>query len=345
MNHKRFVIPALGLVASVLAACGSSTTTTTTTTKAVIPPSTTTTAAPQTYPLTGLPAVAGGPSLTRAALMVKIDNSQPAWPQSGVDHADVVYEEMVEGGLTRYMAVFQSQDSPRVGPVRSIRGTDAFLAAQTTGLIGYSGGIPTFISDVRATGVIDVGANVAAGAYYRDPNRPAPHNLYSSTSALYQAAKGQGAVPHPLFNYGTPSESEPGAIAKSVSNFTIAVSGATVDTWTYNLANSDWTKAINGTAMVDASGSPVSATNVIIEYVPYVATGFIDPAGNPVPEAHLVGSGSAEIAFGGKVAAGAWSKTTASAVPTYTYSDGSAVKLIPGRTWVIFAPIGASFTP
>ncbi len=335
------LLPVFG--AGVLGACGSTSSTSATTTSTA-KPATTTTVPAETYPLTGLPVTPGGPSPTRPALMVKIDNAQPAWPQSGLDRTDVVYEEMVEGGLTRYMAVFQSQDAPKVGPIRSVRATDADLAAQTTGLIGYSGGIPTFVNDVRATGVIDVGANLAGGAYYRDPNRPEPHNLYSSTSALYAAANGKGETPHALFDYGSSTLTEPATLSTAASSFTIVISGATTDTWTYSAAGNDWTKAINGTPMRNASGTPLAATNVIVEFVPYVNTGFVDPAGNPVPEAQLVGSGSAEIAFAGRVAKAQWSKTSASAAPVYTYPDGKPVKLLPGRTWVIFAPIGAAFT-
>ncbi len=336
----KFFAAAVG-AAALLAACGSkSGATTTSTAKA----STTTTAAPPTYALTGLPQVPGGPNPNRPPLMVKIDNAPQAWPQSGIDHADVVYEEQVEGGLTRYMVVFQSQDAAKVGPIRSIRGTDAALAAQTGGLIAYSGGIPTFIAEVQATGVVDVGANLAGSAYYRDYSRPAPHNLYSSTAALYKAAGGRGSTPHALFGYAKPGTSEPANLSKSTTSFTITISGAVSDTWTYNATNSDWTKSINGTQVATTSGSPITATNVIIEYVNYVNTGFVDPAGNPVPEAQLVGSGNAEVAFGGRIAAAKWAKSSPSAVPVYTFTDGTPVRVLPGRTWVIFAPIGASLT-
>ncbi|MDA8261980.1 MAG: DUF3048 domain-containing protein [Actinomycetota bacterium] len=336
----KFVAASVG-AAAMLAACGSKpAASTTTSTRA----STTTTTEAPTYALTGMPEVPGGPNPNRPPLMVKIDNAPQAWPQSGVDHADIVYEEQVEGGLTRYMVVFQSQDAAKVGPIRSIRATDAALAAQTGGLIAYSGGIPPFIADVRATGVVDVGANLAGAAYYRDYSRPAPHNLYSSTAALYKAAGGRGSTPHALFGYAKPGTSEPVALSKPVTSFSIAISGAVTDTWTYDSANSDWTKSINGTQVTTTSGSPITATNVIIEYVNYVNTGYIDPAGNPVPEAQLVGSGSGEVAFGGRIAPANWAKPTESAVPTYTYSDGRPVKVLPGRTWVIFAPIGATLS-
>ncbi|MDA8397034.1 MAG: DUF3048 domain-containing protein [Actinomycetota bacterium] len=341
MHPKAKFVAASVSAAALLAACGSSpAASTTTSTRA----STTTTAPPPTYALTGLPQVPGGPNPNRPPLMVKIDNAPQAWPQSGIDHTDIVYEEQVEGGLTRYMVVFQSQNAAKVGPIRSVRATDAALAAQTGGLLAYSGGIPTFVADVRATGVVDVGANLAGSAYYRDYSRPEPHNLYSSTAALYKAAGGRGSTPHALFSYVRPGTSEPAALSKPASAFSIAISGAVTDTWTYNSANSDWTKSINGTQVTTTSGSPITATNVIIEYVNYVNTGFVDPAGNPVPEAQLVGSGTGEVAFGGRIATAKWAKPSEAAVPTYTYSNGQPVKVLPGRTWVIFAPIGATLS-
>lgn len=346
MRRPIFGVMSLAIGVTVLSSCGSSpkpastTATTKTTAKANV---TTSTAPQQTYPLTGMPIVAGGPNPTRPALMVKIDNAPPAWPQSGINNADVVYEEMVEGGLTRYMAVFQSQNASKVGPIRSIRGTDVALTAQTTGLIAYSGGIPTFISEVRSTGVVDVGANAASGVYYRDPGRPAPHNLYSSTPSLYGAAGSRGVGAHALFSFGSPGVAIPSALSSPAAAITLTISGSTVDTWTYQPSAQDWTKAINGTAVTDTTGTPINATNLIIEFVPYTNTGFVDPAGHPVPEAGLVGTGSAYFAFGGAFAAGTWSKSSNSAVPTYQYSAGEPLKLRPGRTWVIFAPIGASF--
>ena len=341
--HYKTAIASAFAGVTLLSGCGSTSSSTTTTKSSASSLATSTTAAPQTYPLTGLPLVPGGPSPTRPALMVKIDNASAAWPQSGIDKSDMVYEEMVEGGLSRYMAVFQSQNAPVVGPIRSIRGTDAALAAQTTGLIAYSGGIPTFISEVRATGVVDVGANLAASVYYRNPNRPAPHNLYSSTTALYAAAGTNGVAPHSLFSFGSPSTDVPSSVGSSAASITVVISGATIDTWTYNSVAQDWTKQINGVSVTDTSGSPISATNLVFEFVPYTNTGFVDPAGNPVPEAQLLGTGSAYFAFGGRYASGTWQKQSDSVAPTYQYQNGNALTLRPGRTWVTFAPIGASF--
>ena len=121
-------------------------------------------------PLTGLPDVSAAIA-QRPALIVKIDNDAAAPPQSGLDQADVVYEEVVEGGITRYMAIFQSQDASPVGPVRSVRGTDSDIVRPIGGLFAYSGGTPQYVNLIDASGVKDVGANDDGSAYYRSSLR------------------------------------------------------------------------------------------------------------------------------------------------------------------------------
>ncbi len=333
-----------GLVA---ASCGSSSsgTTTATSTTAATSASTTSTVPPQTFPLTGLPVTASdAANINRPALMVKIDNAPQAWPQAGINQADVVYEEMVEGGITRYMAVFQSQDAPLVGPIRSVRGTDVALAAQTGGLIAYSGGIPAFVSAVRNTGVIDVGAFAAGQDYTRDYSRPSPHNLFSTTQKLYSSANTSVQPAHPLFQFGSANQSIPSSIAKSSSSTEVYISSAADDLWTYHGSTGQYTKSIGGQAIVDTAGAPLSTTNVIIEFVSYVNTQYVDPAGNPVPEADILGTGNGEVLMGGSYAPISWSKSSDSQPTTYSYSTGQPLKLRPGRTFVVFAPIGTQVT-
>ncbi len=119
-------------------------------------------------------------------LVVKIDNVDPARPQAGLDAADIVFEEMVESRLTRLIAVFQSADAPRVGPVRSTRTTDIdIVSALNHPLYGYSGGNAGFVAQLRGSPVIDVGADTQRLApTIRSGPHLTPHNLYTSTAAL-----------------------------------------------------------------------------------------------------------------------------------------------------------------
>lgn len=341
-NRRYLTLTVMGVIG---ASCGSGSATaptTTVTSQASLPSTTTTTIAKNVSPLTGLPF--GNPAdANRPVIMAKIDNAPQAWPQSGLTHADVIYEEMVEGGYTRYMAVFQSQDASVLGPIRSVRASDADIASPLAGFFAYSGGIPAFVTDIRNSGITDVGAYILGGAYYRLSSRPAPHNLYTSTTTLYADAKKAGLsakLPPKLFEFrkaGTPFAATG---VQPVSSFRVEISGNANDLWTWNSSGGFWTRSTNGVLQKNPQGAPESATNVIIEFVNYTNTGFIDPAGNPVPQAHSVGSGNAIFLSGGEQATGTWSKASEHAVTTFTDSSGQPIKLAPGRTWVEFAPIG-----
>jgi hypothetical protein len=310
---------------------------------------TTTTPAPTLAPLTGLPALSSSMA-TRPAVIVKIDNDAAAWPQSGIDQADVVYEEVVEGGITRYLAVFQSQDADVVGPVRSVRETDADIVRPIGGLFAYSGGIAPFVSLIDSAGVTDVGAVADGSAYYRSSLRAAPDNLYTSTAVLRERTPPDAGPPPPLFDYVGAHQafSEPGE--ESVSKVTVAMSATAVVTWSYDPSTTQWLRSTNGAPQRVAQGGsltpgpPIVSTNVIVEMVPYQNTGYIDPAGNPVPDANIVGSGPAVVLSGGKLVHATWLKPSPSSITTYQASDGSHIGLLRGQTWVMLAPAGAAIT-
>ena len=337
---------ALGVIGLALAACGTSASAaSTTTTSTTVLPSTTTTTAAKVSPLTGLPY--SNPDYSkRPVIAAKIDNAPQAWPQSGLLHSDVIYEEMVEGGYTRYMAVFQSQNASVLGPIRSVRASDADIASPLRGFFAYSGGIPAFVSDIRKSGVTDVGANVL-GAYYRLSSRPEPHNLYTSTTSIYADAAKAGLtakLPPKLFEFRKPGSGFAASGAQPVSAFRVDISGNANGLWTWDAGSRYWTRSTNGVPQRNPQGLPENATNVIIEFVSYTNTGFIDPAGNPVPQAHSVGTGQAIFLSGGQEAVGTWSKASESGVTTFSDSSGQPIELAPGRTWVEFAPIGTSTT-
>src|SRR5207237_8179970 len=161
----------------------------------------TTTTLPPTYPLTGLPATDPA-RLGRPALVVKIENVPEARPQAGIDAADVVYEEVVEAGLSRFIVVFQSRDADPLGPVRSIRPSDPTIVKPLNPLFAYSGGTAKFINMLHAAGIVDLGVDSAAGgASDRQGGRAAPHNLYTSTPRLYAKAPAGVALPPQILDF------------------------------------------------------------------------------------------------------------------------------------------------
>ncbi len=152
-------------------------------------------------PLTGLPDPTGA-SLKRCAITVKIDNRLEGHPKYGVDQADVVYEEVVEGGYTRLAAIFNSHDPDRVGPVRSVRKTDQSLVWPIGGVFAYSGGAPYAIASIDTAPVVRLDETLAGPLMFRDHSRNAPFNLYARVNFMYSKC-GTPVPPPALFTYRT----------------------------------------------------------------------------------------------------------------------------------------------
>lgn len=303
-------------------------------------PATLATTLPPVAPLTGLP-LTDQAKLARPALTIKIENPPVARPQSGLDAADVVYEEVVEGGITRFLAVFHSSDADLVGPVRSVRPSDPDLVRPFGGLFGYSGGTPKFIDLLHATpGITDVGVDKldegAGKAYSRRPGRTAPDNLYTSTSKLWAAAPA-GAKPPPRFADFLPAgQPFTGAGAVPATRLGTQV-GDTSVVFDYDAATGTYKR----TGLVEGAGT-VAPANVVVQFTVYQPSpGDVDVNGTQVERAATIGSGDALIVAGGVAVKGTWSKPSQSAYTTYADASGAPVKLLPGRTWVELARIGA----
>jgi hypothetical protein len=291
--------------------------------------------------LTGLE----GAAPPRPALVVKIDNAPKARPQAGLNQADVVFEEMVEGGLTRFAAVFHSQDADPVGPVRSARSTDIGVAsALNRPLFAYSGANKVFEEQVRQAPLVNVGAKAAPDRYFRERSRRAPHNLFSRTPVLFQLAPAEAQAPPPLFAYRPVAEPPAGAGIAPVQNVTIKWAGTV--RWEWDPAVGGWWRSQSGTRHTDAAGRGVAPANVVVQFVEYRDTGLRDAAGSPVPEAQVVGEGDSWVLTGGHLIPARWSKPSAEAVTRYLDGTGADIRLTPGRTWVELAPPGrAEHTP
>jgi hypothetical protein len=283
----------------------------------------------------------------RAALAVKIDTTDAGRPQAGLGQADVVVEEMVEGGLTRLLAVFQSQDPATVGPVRSARSTDLTVLAELgRPLFAWSGANPTFRAEVEAADLIDVGASAAPDAYRRDDARPAPYNLFAAPEQLRAAAadidaEAAATPPEPLFDYRPDGEPPAGPGVRATGGFRSATL-ATAIGWTWNAQRRLWERTQNGTPHVDADGARVSATNVIVRLTPYVDSGVRDSRGAVVPEAQTVGEGDAWLLSDGQAQPARWQKDSDGARTTYTGTDGNPLRLATGTTWVELLPPDAA---
>lgn len=294
-------------------------------------------------PLTGLPmpeAEAG-----RGLLIVKVDNDPSGRPQHGLAEADVVYEQMVEGGVTRFAALYHSTDAAVVGPVRSARSTDMNLATSfNRPLFAYSGANSVFKVLVRKAVFVDVGLDAVPKAYTRRDDYKPPSNVFTSTSALYERTPFPGSTPPALWPFR--SEGAPqaeGRTAGPASEVSVVFPGraATKVQWTWDPGAKAWMRAEAGEAHLDAAGKQLSATNVIVHFAEYKDSGIRDRSSAPVPEAQLVGEGEAWMLVDGTVVKGRWVKPSLTKPTEYLDEQGRAVSLAPGRTWVELAPPGS----
>jgi len=315
-----------------------STTTTTTTTA---PPTTTTTVPPPPVaPLTGLTGNFQG-RIDRPALIVKIDNVERARPHAGINRADIVIEEPVEGDLTRLAAVFHSTDAPEVGPVRSMRTTDLELVPLFgRPLFAASGGNGGVVPQIQAANVVDIGHHVSAEGFVRNPGRPAPHNLFTSTPALYGKSPESPPPPPPLFTYLAPGEALPGAPIP-VGGIALRFGGPEVSRFTWDAASRTWPRSQRGSPHVVTTGEGIAPANVVVLEIAYDMSNQL---GRSVPHGLVTGQGRAILLTQGQAVQGTWSRPSLGEPLRLVAANGQPMKLTPGQTFIeLPVPGGSSF--
>ncbi len=274
-------------------------------------------------PLTGLVDPSGA-TAQRCAVTVKVGNTVEAQPHEGLEQADVVYEEVVEGGITRLLAVYHSQAPDRVGPVRSVRHTDPAILWPLRGVFAYSGGNQEEIAALRGTPVTLLDETRAGDMMFRDPARPAPHNLFADVGQMYSRCA--DPPPPALFAY------RPAGVAASgdpVSEVHVGFRSGYDVTWTWDGASGAWQRTLFGTPEISASGAPISATNVVVMFVSYAGGVGIEGS-----EATLIGTGRAQVFTDGRVIEGTWSRADLARPAQLLGPDHQPILLTPGTTWV-----------
>ncbi|HEY4376994.1 MAG TPA: DUF3048 domain-containing protein [Acidimicrobiales bacterium] len=343
----------LGIGAALAAGSGGghkaavTTTTVATTTTTTAPKATTTTAPPTgpVAPLTGLH-VSDPTVLFRPAMAVKIDNldapHETAVPQKGLNQADIVFEEVVEGNITRLVGVFQSQAPDPVGPVRSLRTTDVHLLPQLSHpLVVFSGGNQGVLAASLTADFVVRSEDAVPSAFFRDHSRRAPHNLYVHPAQVWSSLPPGQRLPAPLFTYLAAGEPRPaGASAASGVDLTWGGGAASSPvSWRWDPATKQYLRTQNGRPHMDAdSNTQLSATNVVVLATTYGQS----PADLRSPEANSVGSGEAWVLSGGVVVHGTWNRPTEQSPPVLTDSSGQPIKLTPGRTWIELPKAGGA---
>lgn len=282
---------------------------------------------PDTWPLTGLTVQRGESVQRHPVLVLKMDNTASSAPQQGLGSADLVVEELVEGGVTRLAAFYYSDVPGDVGPVRSMRASDIGIVAPADGTMVTSGAAPVTIDRIRDAGIDFV--QEGASGFFRESSRSAPYNLFVDLGEVADEAAGRPARPVDYLPFGPADALPSGQPATTVS--AAFSEGGHVTSWTY---------ARGGYRMVDGYAAPddeFPADTVLVLRVRVGDAGYTDPAGNPVPETELTGRGEAMLFHGGRLVRGTWSKTALDAPLTLATRAGP-LTVPPGRTWIELVP-------
>lgn len=312
-------------------------------------PSPTPTPTPVYNPINGAPVDAQhANNLTRSPLAVMIENSVPARPQTGLNDADVVYEALAEGGITRFMAVFLQNTPQQVGPVRSARTYYLDYASEYNPLYVHWGGNSDALTEIPQIGIHNLDAITSSGSdtscqndtstlFCRDESRGAPHNGYGIMAQIWNYAQSQGwSFPSGFVSWQF-KEDNPQA-KRGPDGQTISIQFASDDAdydvkWVYNQSQNVYTRYNGGTLQVDrATNDPITTKTLVVEYV----TGnlYDSTSGKEVWHLNNSGTGKVSVFTDGKEVDGIWKKSSMTDRTQFIDTAGNQIPLNRGKIWI-----------
>ena len=308
------------------------------------------------WPLTGLEDESA--SKTKPVLVIKVENDPGVRPQSGLDSADIVFEELVEGGITRFATIFQSKYPKEVGPVRSVRHVDASIAAPVADYFIFSGGARPTLRYLRAN--LPNGVKIlteGAPGMYRSRKHYAPHNLFLNPRTLVSKSTHSNSSTEGIFFRDpdatatpmatpTPSGSAKPVVATwvPVTSANARFSNSESSRWVWNATRKQWLRFEGQRPHTNTSGVQLGVPVLVVLNVKTVDAGYRDPAGNYVPRTVFTGTGTGYVLQNGKSLSVKWSKSDLDTQVKLTDVTGKSVHLLPGRMWVNLIPHTGSFT-
>lgn len=268
-------------------------------------------------------------------LAVIIENQDLARPQTGLDRADVVYEALAEGGITRFLAVYATQDADTVGPVRSARHYFVNWAREHSAPLVHIGSSPQGYAALAGSGLWTLEETYERGAFWRSPARRAPHNAYTNTLRAREILSRRPVQPGSLgglqFKNGDNGRLAGGAASEASIRYGPWAYGVG---WAYDADWNEYVRWMNGAPHVDAvTDEPIRAANVLVVWVdswPMDGQGRLDFA--------QVGQGRLIALVDGVAIEGTWAKRSLDAVTEYLGSDGQPIPLNAGPTWIQVLP-------
>lgn len=289
------------------------------------------------WPLTGLPG--HGPIPTWPVVVVKMDNTESSRPQVGVGKADLVVEELVEGGLTRLAVFYYRNLPPKMGPVRSMRASDIGVVKPVRATIVTSGAAPLTYGRLRANQVrwienFDKNLPLSRKeGFVRDDSRIKPYNLFIITKILLRNLTQPKVTPAAYLPWGSDQQFAAAKGLTRATSFAARFSPGHTSYWTYHGG-----RYVNTNSN---AGSPFPADSVLVLRVKERDAGYLDPAGHHVPETVFTGSGPAVLFHGGRELTMQWHKSGPDQALTLT-RGGRPVTVPAGHTWIELLPDAAA---
>jgi Protein of unknown function (DUF3048) N-terminal domain/Protein of unknown function (DUF3048) C-terminal domain len=264
---------------------------------------------------------------------VMIENSTDARPQSGLGQAMVVFEAVAEGGVTRFLALFQDTSPGSVGPVRSARPYYIQWALGFNAGYAHVGGSPDGLADIKAWGVRDLDQFANSGAYDRVASRAAPHNVYTSIARLNQLETSKGYTTSTFTGFVRKKEAP--AKTPTARSINLTLSGPVYNAhYDYNAATNSYNRSEGGAPQVDANSNTQISPKVVVAMVVPMSQGALDASGAYYSNYNVIGSGTAYIFQDGIVTTGQWTKSDNTTQITFTDAAGKPLGLNPGQTWL-----------
>ena len=285
-------------------------------------------------PLTGVGVPPSGP-----VIAVKVDDTAAGRPSMGLEKADVIYIEEVEGGLTRMVAVFASA-KPNVRAVRSVRASDSELLGQYGRIIVVaSGGGGSALPTLDRSGLHSSINDRGGVGFSRDRSRPAPYNVVSNLAQVSAAIKGDG-VRNVGFTWAVTDPRLAGAKSAATVNTRVGSTGVSF-VWDAKLTR--YVRTEGGRRILTASGAPVAKPNVLVQFCQVSPDrSDVDVKGNPSAFTKSVGSGRVVLFRDGKRIEGTWHRSSRGAPTTFTDAAGSPLLFAPGGTIVTLVRPGTA---
>lgn len=285
-------------------------------------------------PLTGKP-VADEAATKQAVTAIMLENSPDARPQSGLKDAGVVFEAIAEGGITRFLALYQQEKPGLIGPVRSVRLYYVQWAAPFNASIAHIGGSLFALNEVRNGKYRDIDQFFNAGTYWRASDRYAPHNVYTNFERLdkLNAAKGYTSSAFKGFKRKDASPSK----KPNATKIDVAISGPLYNSgYLYDGKTNTYHRLQGGAPHTDREKGQIAPTTIVVMNVNMHRV-FEDGYREQIT---TVGNGKAHIFQDGVVTAGVWHKSSVNSQIMFTTPDGKEFPLNRGQTWITAIPNG-----